>query len=153
MKKFIAFGLLFTSFTLYSFVNIKCQAKQVYQYINDMGLSNYIEIDTTSDSIHGTYYGVEFNRDTVLVYFISDFIAAKTTDDKISFKLQKYNYGYKPVYPGHRSEKLIRDKNKLPFMLTWYCSGDFLGPMLRLQRIKDDYDNRADNMVFYKSAP
>jgi len=123
-----------------------------YYFTNDIGLANYIVLEKNGDSAKGTYYGVEINRDTAMVYFEAG-IAGKIDSSHVSFTLDNFRFSYKPLYKNPGNKSYITNENKFPLVYVFHPSffGKFImGDMLHLNRTYDIYDNRADDMLFFK---
>jgi len=123
-----------------------------YYFTNDIRLANYIVLEKNGDSAKGTYYGVEINRDTALVY-LEAAITGKIDSSHVSFTLDNFRFSYKPMYKNPGNKAYITDENKFPLVCMFHPSffGEFItGDMLNLNRTYDIYDNRADDMLFFK---
>jgi len=113
-----------------------------------MGISSFIVL--ADDKNTGTYYGVGLNRDSSIVYYKCYFKMEHRGDKNVYFKLDNFKYSFNPIYAGKASPNFIDDERKVPFTGNIYFTGETVDDMLVLERVMDIYDNRFDNMTFYK---
>jgi hypothetical protein len=151
--------LLISTMKLCSYNKTPMQDKEVFEYKDEKGYDNYIEIQKLGDSLRGFFFGVELNKDNVPVFFKASFsypLSQKFVEteniNEIYFKLTKFDISFNPFKSKADNSNLIKTEKDIPFILTRpiVFFGKRRGNNLELNRVLDVYDSKSDRLVFSK---
>ncbi len=126
--------------------------RELYYYVNELGLKNCLEIDKGLDSLRGVFYGVELNKDSVPVYFKSSFATSKSENGNIGFGLRDFICSYKEFNFDSSGIEVIDDESKIPLMLNLEMAflGYFNADSLLLLRLLGKHDSSGDHLTFLR---
>lgn len=145
MKKLISILLIFTIHQKSDSIN----SDKIYIYKLTNDAPEFIQLFNNRDNLKDGYYYGHQDFEGKPLYFIADIIIDKVDKEKIKFYITNYRFSKVAINPYLQLKDFLLE-DEVPYFLKFKMTffGNFDGEKLFLNRTKEYFDSKAENMIF-----